>query len=437
VEPTAEAQAAFVAKVDHDMQGTVWTAGGCASWYLDRQGRNSTLWPGFTFAFRQRVAPFDPGEYRTVMPHAKGNGVKEGIATRLAFKAARGLLHLPAGVQRRLAGGGHVKRDGLELDPAMQLLLAIDAKIAGDWPNDALRLRKERDKAALDFRGPLPYVPGVRDLEVDGAAGPLRARHYRPYEKDAPLLVYFHGGGFVFGNLETHDPGCRLLCQHGKMNVLAVEYRLVPEHRFPDAIHDGQAAFAWAVKHAKELGADPSRVGVGGDSAGANLSAVLCLLAKDKEPRPVCQVLFYPPTDRSRPHASMNSLADGFMLTRDTIAWFHGQYATMAGAEATDPRISPLLATDLRGLPPAVVVTAGFDPLRDEGLAYADALEKAGVRVVRKQYDGLIHGFFNLTGLHDGSRDAVCEVGRLVKGVMGAEGVRVGSDAVRERRESV
>jgi len=418
VEPTEQAQSAFVAKIDHDMEGTVWTAGGCASWYLDRQGRNSTLWPSFTFAFRQRVAPFDPAEYRTRMPHGRADRAIEGAATRVAFKVARGLLQLPASVQRRLAGGGRVKRDGFELDAALQLLLKIDEKIAGAWPEDAHRLRAERDKAAMQFRGPLPYVPGVKDLEVDGASGPLRARHYRPYEKDSPLLVYFHGGGFVFGNVETHDPGCRLLCQHGKMNVLSIEYRLVPENRFPDAILDAQAAVKWALAHAKELGADPTKVGVGGDSAGANLSAVVSLLSKEGGPRPAFQLLIYPPTDRSRAHASVDSLADGFMLTRDAIAWFHGEYATKAGGDVKDLRISPLLAPDFVGLPPALVVTAGFDPLRDEGLAYADALEKAGVRVVRKQYDTLIHGFFNLTGLHEPSAKAVSEVGRLLRGLV-------------------
>jgi acetyl esterase len=344
--------------------------------------------------------------------------VREGRGQRFALQAARALLHLPAGVQRLLSGGKRVARGSFELDPALQLLLAIDARIAGPWPADAMRLREERDKAAIAFRGPPPHVNAVRDLQVDGAAGPLAARLYSTYDANAPLLVYFHGGGFVFGSLETHDPGCRLLCQHGKFNVLAVEYRLVPEHRFPHAILDAQAAFTWAVAHAKELGSDPSRVGVGGDSAGANLSAVVCLLAKDKGPMPACQLLFYPPTDRSRAHPSIDSLAEGFMLTRESIAWFHGEYAVAAGADATDPRISPLLASDLRGVAPAIVVTAGFDPLRDEGLAYAEALRKAGVPVVAKQFDSQIHGFFNLTGLHDASRDAVVEVARLTRGVL-------------------
>ena len=312
-----------------------------------------------------------------------------------------------------------MKRDGFELDPGIQLLLAIDARISGDWPNDALRMRKgSATRPPSPSAGRSRTSPRCATSRSLARPAPLRARHYVPHEPKAPLLVYFHGGGFVFGNLETHDPGCRLLCQHAKMNVLSVEYRLVPEHRFPDAILDAQAAFAWAVAHASELGADASKVGVGGDSAGANLAAVVSLLSKDKGPVPACQILFYPPTDRSRAHPSIESLATGFMLTRDTIEWFHAQYAGAVGADSTDPRISPLLAKDLTGLPPALVVTAGFDPLRDEGLAYADALEKAGVRVVRKQYDSLIHGFFNLTGLHDGSRDAVCEVGRLAKGLM-------------------
>jgi acetyl esterase len=351
------------------------------------------------------------------MARGTTNGAPSERAVRVMFKVAHRLLHLPAPVQRLLSGRRRVKRDGYELDPAIQLLLAIDARISGDWPADAHKMRRERDQSATLFRGPPPHVSAVRDLEVKGANGPLRARHYAPHDANAPLLVYFHGGGFVFGNVDTHDSGCRLLCQHGKFNVLSVEYRLVPEHRFPDAILDAQAALAWAFEHAKELGADPSRVGVGGDSAGGNLSAVVSLLAKEGGPRPFCQLLIYPATDRSRPHPSIKSLSEGFMITEATIEWFHAQYAGAVGADRTDPRLSPLLAKDLGGLPPAIVATAGFDPLRDEGNAYADAMAKAGTKVVRRQYDPLIHGFFNLTGLHDASRDAVVELARLTKEV--------------------
>jgi acetyl esterase len=330
------------------------------------------------------------------------------------YWASRTMMRLPSGLQRRLSGGAPIRRDGYELDAGLQLLLAAEGKIEGEWPADATRLRRERDQAAVTFRGPLPPVHAVRDLVVDGAAGPLRARLYSTAEPDAPL-VYFHGGGFVFGNLETHDVGCRLLSSHGRMHVLSVEYRLVPEHRFPMAILDGQAAFGWAAHHAGELGVDASRIGIGGDSAGANVATVVSLLTRDDAVRPACQVLFYPPTDRARAHPSMNSLAEGFMLTRASVEWFHAQYAASVGADSADPRISPLLASDLGGLPRALVVTAGFDPLRDEGDAYAEALAAAGTPVIHRRFGALVHGFFNLTGIHDPSRDAVIEVAHVAR----------------------
>ena len=238
-------------------------------------------------------------------PPAKPQKTRPSPLDRLGFLAARTLSHLPAGVQRALAGGHAVRRDGYTLDPALQLILASDPRMKRPWPEDALRLRRQQNRTIVGVRGPLPAVRSVRDMMVDGANGAL---HARLYTSDAtftngappPLLVYFHGGGFVFGDLETHDVGCRLLCAHGGFHVLAVEYRLVPEHRFPAAIEDGQAAFAWAVRHAAGLGADPTRVGVGGDSAGANVSAVVSLLARGTKPAPACQVLIYPP---DRPHA--------------------------------------------------------------------------------------------------------------------------------------
>jgi len=420
VEPTREAEDAFVRAVDDAMAGTVWTAGGCASWYLDRHGRNSTLWPGFTFTFRRRVAPFDPDEYRSTFALPTARAAKTGPLGRLAFRAARGAMHLPPSVQRAVTGGGPTRRDGFELDPGLQFLLATDRRIQAEWPRDALRLRAERDHSIIAFRGPLPEVHAVRDLLVPGAESPLRARHYATNEPDAPLLLFLHGGGFVFGNLETHDVGCRLLSAEGRLHVLAVEYRLVPEHRFPAPVLDAQAAFAWAVEHAAELGADPSRVGVGGDSAGGNLAAVVSQLARTNGPRPACQILIYPATDRTRLHPSLESLAEGFMLTRASVEWFHAQYAAAVGADSADPRISPLVAKDLRDLPPALVITAGFDPLRDEGEAYARALRAAGTHVLARRFDSLIHGFFNLTGLHEGSREAVVELARLAREMFGA-----------------
>jgi cation diffusion facilitator CzcD-associated flavoprotein CzcO/acetyl esterase/lipase len=417
VAPRPEAQAAFVAKVDRDMRGTVWTAGGCASWYLDRDGRNSALWPGFATTFVRRVAHFDPEEYRMTPDDKSTTKPKSQSARpleRVAFLAARAMTRLPERLQRRLAGGKTVRSGPYTLDAAMQLVLASDPRLKME-PQDPLRLRREKDRAAIAVRGAPPPVGAVRDLVVDGADGPLRARLYSTEATATegaalPLLVYFHGGGFVFGDLETHDVGCRLLCRHGGLHVLAVEYRLVPEHRFPAAIEDGRAAFAWAVRHAKELGADPLRIGVGGDSAGANIAAIVSLLARKQKPAPACQLLIYPPTDRTKAHPSMNELAEGFMLTRASVEWFHAQYAASVGADSADPRISPLLATEKDGLAPALVVTAGFDPLRDEGEAYAEALRAAGTPTVLRRFDTLIHGFFNMTGFHEPSRDAVVAI---------------------------
>jgi cation diffusion facilitator CzcD-associated flavoprotein CzcO/acetyl esterase/lipase len=420
IEPTVEAQKAFVEKIDHDMKGTVWTAGGCQSWYLDRMGRNSTLWPGFTFNFARRVAPFAAGEYAVKKAWERPAVRHAAVAESVAFSVASGLGKLPGFVRDAIAGKAKVERDGYVLDQDLKLILAVNAKLEAPRSQDPLRIRRERDRSATSTRGPRPNVHGVREFVINGATGPLKARLYQADKAGAPLLVYFHGGGFVFGNLETHDVGCRILCREGALNVLSVEYGLVPEHRFPEPIHDAQAALAWAHDQAAELGADPARIGVGGDSAGGNLSAVVSLLEKGSKIRPAFQLLVYPATDRTREHPSMTSLAEGFLLTREAVEWFHIQYAASVGADSKDPRISPLLAKDLSGLPPALVVTAGFDPLRDEGEAYAAALTKAGTKAKLLRFDGLIHGFFNLTGLHPASEKAVIEIGWAMKALVTA-----------------
>ena len=223
--------------------------------------------------------------------------------------------------------------------------------------------------------------------------------------------MFLHGGGFVFGDLDTHDAPCRILCRHGGMHVLAIDYRLAPENPFPAAVDDALAALRWAQTHAAELGADPARVGVGGDSAGANLSAVVAqLAAADGGQTPVCQMLIYPAVDRTRPYLSLELFKEGFLLTRDSIDWFHIHYVGDSGAAKTDPRIGPLHAASLAGLAPALVVTAGFDPLRDEGEAYASALLAAGTTTVQRRFDSLVHGFFNMVGVSPSCRDAVIEI---------------------------
>jgi acetyl esterase len=282
-----------------------------------------------------------------------------------------------------------------------------------------------RRRAAVAAGVQLP-VGAVSELTIDGAAGPLRARHYAPAEPGGPhpLLVYFHGGGWVIGDLDTHDGACRMLCRHAGVHVLAVDYRMGPEHPFPAAPEDASAAFAWACAHAGALGADPARVAVGGDSAGGNLAAVTSWQAvRDGGPAPVFQLLVYPVTDLSVKRRSYELFAEGFLLTRAEMDWFRDHYVP-SEPDRSDPRVSILLAEDLAGLPPALVVTAGFDPLRDEGEAYAQALREAGNVVVLRRFPGLIHGFFNMSGVSRVSRDAVVETAGATRAMLATVGAR-------------
>jgi acetyl esterase len=334
------------------------------------------------------------------------------LADRVGALFMKGLCALPERVQLALSGKEAIVLDGHTLAPELQLLLAANEKRAEMVLTTPDALRRQQRKAALLVAGTPTPVATVRDLEIDGAEGKLRARHYAPARGDgAPLLVFFHGGGFVFGDLDTHDSPCRVLCRHGGMHVLAVEYRLAPENPFPAAVEDARAALRWAQQHAKELGADPARVGVGGDSAGANLSAAISqLAAHDGGPPPACQVLIYPAVDRTGVYASLDLFAEGFLLTRASIAWFHHQYSGKHGVHDRDPRRDPLHAESLAGLAPALVVTAGFDPLRDEGEAYAAGLLAAGNTTVLRRFDALIHGFVNMVGVSPVCRDAVVEI---------------------------
>ena len=314
-----------------------------------------------------------------------------GIADRLGAAAMSMMCALPERVQIALSGGKPIVIDGHALAPELQLLLAANEKRGQLVLTTPAELRKQQSDSARLVAGRLTRVGAVRDLDIDGGAGTLRARHYAPERRDgapsAPLLVFFHGGGFVFGDLDTHDAPCRVLCQHGGMHVLAVDYRLAPEHPFPAAVEDALAAFRWAQAHAAELGADPARVGVGGDSAGANLSAVVSQLSiEGGGVGPACQMLVYPAVDRTKEYRSIELFAEGFFLTSGSIDWFTRQYSGPPGPHLFDPRHGPLHAESHAGLAPALVVTAGFDPLRDEGAAYADALLAAGTSRCRAAF---------------------------------------------------
>jgi acetyl esterase len=254
---------------------------------------------------------------------------------------------------------------------------------------------------------PLVDVYRVEDRSVPGPASEIPVRIYWPTAAPAAIHVHFHGGGWVIGDLETHDADCREICRGAACIVVAVDYRLAPEHIFPAALEDCYAVTCWASENSAELGALSSPVSVGGDSAGGNLAASVCLLARDRAgPNIAMQLLIYPVTDATMESASYRDNADGYLLSRKMMAWFWDHYCPDP-AQRSDPLASPIRAADLSGLPPALVMTAEFDPLRDEGEAYAERLKAAGVAVQVRRFDGLIHGFFSQAGIIEAAREGV------------------------------
>lgn len=277
-------------------------------------------------------------------------------------------------------------------------------------PQDARRLYLER--RFFTQSAPLAMAE-VRELQAPGPHGPIPLRMYRPegLATPAPVLVYYHGGGWTIGDLDTHDVLCRELAQGAGCAVVAVDYRLGPEHRFPAAVDDAVAATRWVQSQAAALGLDARRLAVGGDSAGGNLAAVVSLLlregaAESDAPAPCLQLLIYPATDMRAIAPSHTTNGQGYVLTSDSINYFRAQYIADAGLYA-DWRASPLLHADLSRLPPALVITAGFDPLRDEGRQYADALSSAGTPTQYICFERQIHGFITMGKLLDEARTAV------------------------------
>ncbi len=344
-------------------------------------------------------------------------GRLQSAATKVGVKV---IPWVPTRAVRLLAGGRSVTIDGNTLDPTLQLMLSAQRAMGIEGlsvGNDVAASRALMRATCLGFAGPQVHV-GVSDLSIPGPAGQIPARHYRPVTaKPTPLLVFFHGGGWTIGDLDTHDALCRLTCRDADVHVLSIDYRLAPEHPAPAAVDDAYAAFRWAHEHAADLGAIPDKVAVGGDSAGGNLAAVVSQLARDHRttqdppgPLPVLQWLIYPRTDFTAKSRSLSLFAEGFLLTKADMDWFEAEYLGGSGIEPTDPRVSPLLADTLSGLPPALIVTAGFDPLRDEGDRYAAALRDAGTPVDLRSIGSLTHGFANLFPLGGGSAVATTEL---------------------------
>lgn len=256
------------------------------------------------------------------------------------------------------------------------------------------------DKMSEDSEAEPPEVAATIDGTIAIPGAELKFRRYRPLgaaDGALPTLIYYHGGGWVIGTIETHDSTCRRLANKSRCQVISIDYRLAPEHPFPTPTDDGLAAFRHIRDNAGQFGADAARLAVGGDSAGGNIAAVVCQACRETgEPMPAFQMLIYPATDARRQTESHRLFGEGYFLTKDLMDWFWQAYSPH-GTDQTDIRLSPLLARDFKGLPPAFVLTAGYDPLRDEGRAYAERLIEAGVKTTYVNYPGTIHGFFSLT----------------------------------------
>jgi acetyl esterase/lipase len=327
------------------------------------------------------------------------------------------MLSLPAAALRGLSGGGVVYVGGRTLDPRLQFLAA---QSRGAPPFSSLTPEQARGGAtamAAVLGGKLEPGVKVESLEVPGGEGPIAARAYRPAGHDpaAPLMVFAHFGGGVIGDLDTCHAFCSILAREARCAVLSLDYRLAPEHRFPAGLEDVLAACRWARANAERFGAPAGKIAVGGDSMGGNFAAIVCQeFRKAGEPQPALQLLVYPALDVAGEGGSMETYAEVWPLSRDTMEWFMGHYMN-PGDSPDDPRLSPGRAADLTGLAPAVIATAGFDPLLDQGEAYAKRLGEAGVPTRYKRYDALAHAFTAMTGVA-APADAACrEIARFVR----------------------
>jgi acetyl esterase len=312
---------------------------------------------------------------------------------------------------RRLIAGRPIRLDGQELSLDAQLLLRLQKLVGAELGGNVERARAAVNDTRHLVGGKSIEPVSAREITIPSDGGDIPATLYTPVGLPEPsgLLVFYHGGGWVIGTKASHDNTARFLALHAGVRVLSIEYRLAPEHPFPAAVDDAVAAFDYAHAKADELGADPGRIAVGGDSAGGNLSAVTAQVTTRRGgPAPAFQLLLYPATDFSTRRRSRNLFAEDLLLTEKDFNWFQGHYIP-EGADLTDPRLSPLLAEDLSGLPPAYIATAGFDPLRDEGEAYAKRLQEAGVPTALSRQSDLVHGYVQFLGVGHRFREATAE----------------------------
>jgi acetyl esterase len=329
------------------------------------------------------------------------------------------LRSLPEPVLRRILGPPIVSSEGAVLGLEAQILLWAAALIRRPEVSDVgeVRARKEIEasSAIVDY---VKIRVRSEDRTIPGPRGPIPVRIIEPWAPAPrrPVIVYFHGGGWVIGSIESHDGVCRALATKVDAIVVSVGYALAPEHPFPAGLEDAVAATRWSIASAASFGGDAARVAVAGDSAGGNLAAEVALETRHDATRPVFQLLVYPATDLTRSHPSHAIFREGFMLNERSILWFLSKYLTDSKDE-TNPRASPLFAPapDLRGLPPALVLTAGFDPLRDEGRAYAEKMKAAGVAVEYRCVEGTIHGFFSFGGVFEHASRAVDDAARALR----------------------
>lgn len=336
--------------------------------------------------------------------------------------ALRGFARLPRSVVQRLGRSAPVNAAGEQLAPEISVALkAINAAPGPDFIDLPLGEAREMiDHEALLFAEDFAPFAVEEDLLIDTPSGVVAATRYRAaVGQSRGMVVYFHGGGWVLGSRLSTDSAVRFLAVHAQVDVLSVDYRLAPEHPFPAALDDAVAAWDFAVQRAPGWGLDPERIVVAGDSAGGNLSAVLSLLLRDREIQPCLQALIFPVTDLSTQHPSYTEFADGYFLTAAHMAWYRDHYLPEA-AQAQDWRVSPLLAPDLAGVAPAFVSVAGFDPLRDEGIAYAERLRAAGVPVQLEREGSLIHAYINVTRVSPTAREATLRIAHAIQRAVSA-----------------